>query len=205
MAQDAKQGVEKRMLAELDVVVFLKSNEDLDRVAERVFAALQSPYEPATSDEWGGAHYRATGLGFQATLFANSGEMLDPEFENYPIGLDISSQFWCVDLETVDLEGPLSEYYARLLAFELNVESATEILVETTEESEIFEIRAYRRNPQFRLDQAPTVPRVYVIESRQVEEVFGEDEEWDEEEDVAAEDEGDEEEIEPDEPEGRPS
>lgn len=192
------------MLAELDVVVFLKSNEDLDRVAERVFAALRSSYEPATSDEWGGSHYRASGLGFQATLFANSGEMLDPEFEDYPIGLDISSQFWCVDLEAVDLEGPLSEYFARLLAFELNLESATEILVETTEESEIFEIRAYRRNPQFRLDQAPTVPRVYMIESRQVEEVFGDDEAWDEKDDES--DEGEVEgEVEFDEPEERPS
>jgi hypothetical protein len=140
--------------------------------------------------------------------------MLDPEFEDYSIGLDISSQFWCVDLETVELEGPLSEYYARLLAFELNLESATEILVETTEESEIFEIRAYRRNPQFRLDQAPTVPRVYMIESRQVEEVFGEDEAWDEEEyedgnsdeeDLEGGDEFAEDEFESDTPEERPS
>ena len=54
-------------------------------------------------------------------------------------------------------------------------------MLETTEESEIFEIRAYRRNPQFRLDQGPTVPRVYMVESRQVEEVFGDDDDWDEE------------------------
>jgi hypothetical protein len=107
--------------------------------------------------------------------------VLDPEFEDYPYSLEISSQFWCVELDTLDLEGPLSEYYARQLAFELNVETATEILLETTEDSEIFEIRSYRRNPQYRLDQAPTTPKVFVIETRQVEVPF-EEEEYEEEE-----------------------
>ena len=52
------------MLTELEIVVFLKSNEDLTRVADRVFAALHTPYQEATSDEWGGEHYTAEGLGF---------------------------------------------------------------------------------------------------------------------------------------------
>jgi hypothetical protein len=169
------------MLAELDVVVFLKSHEDLNRTAERVFGALGSQYRPGESEELGGSYFESSGLGFQASLFANAGEVLDPEFEDYPYSLEISSQFWCVELDTLDLEGPLSEYYARQLAFELNVETATEILLETTEDSEIFEIRSYRRNPQYRLDQAPTTPKVFVIETRQVEVPF-EEEEYEEEE-----------------------
>lgn len=167
------------MLAELDVVVFLKSNDALERMAERVFGSLRSTFSQAEPDESGAVYYESTGMGFHGLLFSNTGEMLDPEFDSFQYGLEITSQFWCVELDTVDLEGPLSEYFARKLAFELDMETATEILLETTEESEVFEIRSYRRNPQYRLDQAPTTPKVFIIETRQVEEAF-EDEDWEE-------------------------
>lgn len=169
------------MLAELDVVIFLKSHDDLERTAARVFGVLHSNYQAGEAEELGGDFYEATGLGFRGALFPNSGEVQDPEFEDFSYALEISSQFWCVELDTVDLEGPLSEYFARQLAFELNLETGTEILVDTTEEAEIFEIRAYRRNPQYRLDQAPTTPKVFVIETREVEVPFDE-EEWGEHE-----------------------
>lgn len=178
------------MLAELDVVVFLRAHDSLDRVAERVFGSLHSEYQQVTAEDGNGVPgYQAHGIGFEALLFANTGEIVDPEFESYQYGLEISSSFWCVELDTLDLEGPLSEYFARKLAFDLDLETATEVLLETTEESEVFEIRAYRRNPQYRFDMAPTIPRVFVIESRQVEESFddflGEDgEEIDEDETV---------------------
>jgi hypothetical protein len=177
--------MEAGMLAELDVVVFLKSNETLEQVAAYVFGVLKSPYQPSEPDESGMVTFEASGLGFNASLFSNTGDLQDPEFEGYPYGLEISSEFWCVELDTVDLEGPLSEYYARQLAFELNVETATEILLETTEESEIYEIRAFRRNPQYRFDLSPTTPKVFVIETRQVEEAYDEDEEdWENDEDA---------------------
>jgi hypothetical protein len=102
------------------------------------------------------------------------------------------SHFWCAELDAIDVEGPLSEYYARQLAFDLDMETATEILLETTEDAKLYEIRAYRRNPQYRLDQAPTTPKVFVIASRQVEEPFEEEEALEEEageEDEVAEDE----------------
>ena len=168
------------MLAELDIVIYLKWDEDLTRTAERVFNALGSPFEPASSEEWGGDHYTASGLGFQAYLFANTGDMLDVDFEHYQYGLEILSRYWCVDLQGEDLEGPLSEYYAREIAFELNTETATEILVETTEEAEIYDVQAFRRNPQYRLDQSPTTPKVFVVETRQIERLY-EDEEWEDE------------------------
>jgi hypothetical protein len=131
--------------------------------------------------------YEATGLGFHAALYPNSGDLLDPEFESYQFGLEITSDFWCVELDTLDLEGPLSEYYARQLAFELDVETATEIFLESTEEAEVFEIRGYRRNPQYRLDQGPTTPKVFVVENRQVVRPF-EDEDWEDGEVEEAED-----------------
>jgi hypothetical protein len=173
--------VEGGMLGELEIVVFVKSSEDLDRSAERIFGALRTPYQEESDEDLGGRYFEADGMGLQAVLFSHVGIMLDPEFEAYQYGLEITSHFWCVDLDTVDLEGSLSEYYARMLAFELDAETATEILVETTEEAEIFDIRAYRRNPQYRLDQSPTTPKVFVVESRTVSDPFeDEDEEWDE-------------------------
>jgi hypothetical protein len=173
--------MEEGMLAELDVVIFLKSSDGLEQVAGRVFAALGTPHALTEPDESGTVYYQGSGMGFRALLFANTGEMLDPEFEDYQYGMEITSQFWDIELDTLDLDDQLSEYFARLIAFELNLETATEILVETTEESEIFEIRAYRRNPQYRMDQSPTIPRVFIIETRQVEASL--EEEWETEQD----------------------
>jgi hypothetical protein len=170
------------MLGELEVVVFVKSSESLDRVAEHVFGALRMPCQEGTAEELGGRYYEANGMGLRAVLFAHTGEMFDPEFEPYQYGLEITSNYWCVDLDTIELEGALSEYYARLLAFDLDVETSTEVLVETTDEAEVFEIRAYRRNPQYRLDQSPTTAKVFVDEARLVEDRFEDEaeESWDE-------------------------
>lgn len=185
------------MLVEMDVVIFLKSNDTLEGCAQRVFGAINTPYHAGTPDEDGVETFEGSGLGFEAMLYANSGDVLDPEFESYRYGLEITSQFWDIELDGLDIEGPLSEYFARLLAFELDMETATEMLVEATEESEIFEIRAFRRNPQYRLDQPPTAPKVFVIETRTVEEAFDDDDENEEWSDIDDEDkEGDEDEDE---------
>lgn len=167
------------MLAELDVLIFVKSGVDLQRTAQQVFGALNAAPEEAQLDGTSDPSYVARGLGLQAELYANTGEVLDPEFEEYRFALEISSQYWCVDLDTLDLERALSEYYARFLAFELSVETATEVFLETTEEAEVYEIRSFRRNPQYRLDQAPTTPKVFVVETREVVRPF-EDAGWEE-------------------------
>ncbi|HEX8918732.1 MAG TPA: hypothetical protein VF898_09525 [Chloroflexota bacterium] len=169
------------MLAELDVVVFLQSHDDLQRTAERVFGALHTSWSAATDEQVGDQYFAASGLGFSAGLYSNSDQRADPWFERYPYFIEITSRFWCVDLDSVDLEGPLSEYYGRMLAFGLDMESATAILVDTTEEGEWFEIVAYRRNPQYRLDQGPTTPKVVEIERRREFSSFEETEEWEEE------------------------
>jgi hypothetical protein len=95
----------------------------------------------------------------------------------------------------VDLEGPLSEYYARQLAFELNLETATMILLETDEDGETFEFRAFRRNPQYRADQSPTIPKVFMIEDRQVVVPFDDEQDEDEGEWEDADVEGEESEV----------
>lgn len=165
------------MLLELDIAVFIKSSDDLDRTAERVFGVLGSAAQRGSDPQWGGDHYTASGLGFRGIFYPNAGEVYDPEFEGYQYGLEILSSFWCVELDTIDLEGPLSEYYARQLAFELNAETATMVLLETNEDGETFQFQAFRRNPQYRADQSPTVPKVFVIEERPVVVSFDEQEE----------------------------
>lgn len=169
------------MLTALDIVIFLKTSDSHEAVAGRVFGALGSHAERGQNEETGTTLYRASGLGFEAVLYRNAGEDEDPEFEGYGYALNITSRFADAELNAFDLDEPLSEYFARLLAFDLQIETATEILIETTEEAEIFEIRAYRRNPQFRTDSGPMVPKVGVIESRQVVEPFDE-EDWEEDE-----------------------
>lgn len=164
------------MLTTLDVVIFLKSNEDFPAIATRVFAALHSQAERGTTEDTQAPYYRAAGLGFEALLFENAGDELDPEFEAYPYALNLTSQYSDVDLDAFELDEPLSEYYARLLAFDLDIETATEILVETGEDAEILEIRAYRRNPQYRADQGPTARKVNLVEQRRVIEPFDEEE-----------------------------
>jgi hypothetical protein len=175
------------MLLELDIAVYIKSSDDLDRAAERIFGVLGSTPQRGSDPEWGGDHYTSSGLGFRAVFFPNDGDMYDPEFDGFEYGLEILSNFWCVELDTVDLEGPLSEYYARELAFELNAETATLILLETDEDGETFEFRAFRRNPQYRADQSPTTPKVFVVEEREVVVPFDEVEEEDEWEEADAE------------------
>ncbi|GAC1326437.1 MAG: hypothetical protein NVS2B16_10450 [Chloroflexota bacterium] len=151
------------MLAELNVVIFLKSHDDLDRTAQRVFGALGSAATATVSDE-GDTYYQAEGLGFRAELFDYNPYVEFPALASFSYELDIISRYWCVDLDAAALEESLAEYYARQLAFELNVETANEVPVETTEEYERMRIRVFRRNPQYRADQAPTTARVFIIE-----------------------------------------
>lgn len=159
------------MLAELDIAIFLQGDDDLSATAQRVFKALGSEPQAGQSAEWG-EHYAASGVGFRAILYRNEGEMQDPEFERYRYSLEIVSLFSCSELDPMDLEMPLSDYFARLLAFALDVETATAVPVEITGEREVFEVRAFRRNPNYRLDQGPTVPKVFVVETRELVETF---------------------------------
>lgn len=155
------------MLSELDVAIFLKSNDDLGRVAARVFGALDSQYTPGPS-EVGTESYASHGMGLKAVLYANAGEFQDPEFADYAFTLEITSRFADVELDQIDLEGLLAEYYARLLAFDLNLETATAVLVEEREDAEILELRAFSRNTQYRSDSGPTVPKAHVVETREI-------------------------------------
>lgn len=170
------------MLAELDVIIFLKSHDDLERTAERVFGALGSAYRATTSDE-GDTYYEANGLGFRAEMFDYDPYVEYPALAPFTIELDIISRYWCVDLDAASLEEALSEYYARHLAFELDIETANEVPVETTEDFERMRIRVFRRNPQYRTDQAPTTPRVFLVEEHFREVPFDQDEYEDTEED----------------------
>ena len=181
------------MLAELNIVIFLKSNDDLERMAERVFGALGSVSNATVSDE-GDTYYEGSGLGFRAELFTYDPYIEYPALAAFAYELDIISRYWDPDLDAAALDDSLAEYYARELAFELNVETASEVPVETTDEYERLRVRIFRRNPQYRLDQAPTTPRVFLIEEHFRELPFNEEgqvdaalEEYDDEtEDLAA-------------------
>lgn len=167
------------MGTQLEAVIYIKSHARLEEVAEVVFSALGGGEYTSESDpSLGGDYYRLAAVGFEATAFANEGEMEDDDFADYPYGLSIVSTYMDPDLELAPVEAPLADYYARLLAFNLDAEVATSFYLGAQDGVDLYEIRGFRRNPQYTLDAGPTVQRVYITERRTVEydtELAGED------------------------------
>jgi hypothetical protein len=158
------------MSTQFEIVVYIKTHTDREEVARDVFGALGggeyvSDNEPAL----GGEYYRLVALGLDGTVFANEGDMEDEDFADYPVGLSISSTHVDPDLELAPVEAALSDYYARLLAFSLDVEVATSFYLGGQNGVDVYEIRAFKRNPQYTLDTGPTAQRVYITERRTVE------------------------------------
>jgi len=158
------------MPTQFETVIYLRASIDLPEVAASVFSALGggecvSGNDPAL----GGDFCRLTALGLEGTVFANEGEMEDEDFADYPYGLGIVSTYLDPDLELASAEGALSDYYARLLAFTLDTEVATSFYLGGQDGVDLYEIRAFKRNPQYTPSAGPTVQRVYVSERRTVE------------------------------------
>jgi hypothetical protein len=158
------------MPTQFETVVYIKAHAGHEEVARNVFGALGggefvSDEDPAL----GGEYYRLTALGLEATVFANEGDMEDEDFSDFHFGLGIASTYVDPDLELGPAESALSDYYARLLAFSLDAEVATSFYLGSQNGVDMYEIRAFRRNPQYTLDAGPTTQRVYITERRTVE------------------------------------
>ncbi len=181
------------MPTQFEVVVYLKTSAELEDLARRVFDSLGGDYALENEPSMGGDFYRLTSMGLEATLFSNVDEMLDEDFESYQYALSFVSTFVDPDFEVAPLEAPLAEYYARFLAFNLDAETATSFYLGTQDGIDLYEIRAFKRNPQYVMDAGITVPRVYMAERRTVEyeAIEGEMEEDGEIQDVEAETIGD--------------
>lgn len=158
------------MPTQFETVIYIKAHTDQEEVAQNVFGALGGGEYVSDSDPaLGGDYHRLTALGFEGTVFANEGEMEDDDFADFPFGLGIVSTYVDPDLELAPAEAALSDYYARVLAFSLDVETATSFYLGGQDGMDVYEIRAFRRNPQYTLDAGPTIQRVYVSERRTVE------------------------------------
>lgn len=158
------------MPTQFEVLLYVKLPLDIEAATQRVFGALGGGEAKQTIDEnLGGECWRLEALGLQAALFANEGDMLDEDFPDFQYGLSVMSTFHCADIEMAPVEPPLADYYARLLAFYLDAETATSFYVGSHDGVDLYEVRSFRRNTQFRSDAGPTTPRVYVSERRTVE------------------------------------
>lgn len=158
------------MATQFETVIYIKANTDQEAVAQLVFGALGGGDYAADNDPaLGGDYYRLTALGLEGTVFANEGEMEDDDFADFPFGLGLVSTYIDPDLDLGPAEATLSDYYARLLAFDLDVETAASFYLGGQDGVDVYEIRAFRRNPQYTLDAGPTIQRVYVSERRTVE------------------------------------
>jgi hypothetical protein len=155
---------------QFETVVYVKSRDNLEETARRIFSALgggdfQADNDPAL----GGDYFRLSALGFEGTVFGNEGEMEDEDFAEFGYGFGIVTTYLDPDLEMGPAETPLAEYFAHMLAFQLDLEVATSVYVGPQEGVDVYEIRAFKRNPQFTLDAGPLAKRVYVSERRTVE------------------------------------
>jgi len=158
------------MPTQFETVIYIKAHADLSEVAHNVFGVLGGgDYISDNDPALGGDYCRLTALGLEGTVFANTGEMEDEDFADYAFGLGIVSTYMDPDLELAPAETALADYYARLLAFSLDLEVATSFYLGGQNGVDIYEIRAFRRNPQYTLDAGPTAQRVYVTERRTVE------------------------------------
>lgn len=158
------------MPTQFETVIYVKSHAELAEVAHNLFAALGGgEYITDTDPALGGEYCRLSALGLEGTVFANEGDMQDEDFAGYSFGLGIASTYVDPDLELAAAETALADYFGRLLAFSLDTEVATSFYLGGQDGVDVYEIRAFRRNPQFRLDAGPTAQRVYVSERRTVE------------------------------------
>jgi hypothetical protein len=158
------------MPTQFETVIYIKSHSELAEVAHNVFASLgggeiMSENDPAL----GGDYFRVSALGLEGTVFANDGEMEDDDFAGYAFGLGVASTYVDPDLELAAAESALCDYFARLLAFSLDAEVATSFYLGGQDGVDLYEIRSFKRNPQFRPDSGPTTQRTYVSERRTVE------------------------------------
>jgi len=156
--------------AQFELVVYFKTSADLEELARQVFRSLGGgDYTSGDDPSFGGEFRRLDALGLEATLFQNQGEMLDEDFDEYAYGLLLAPMYIDPDLELAPVEAPLAEYFARLLAFHSDAEVATSIYLGSQDGLDLYEIRAFKRNPQFVPNSGPTSPRVYISERRTVE------------------------------------
>jgi hypothetical protein len=158
------------MATQFETVIYIKAHAALDEVARNVFGALGGgDYVSESDPAMGGNYCRLRALGLEATVFANAGEMEDDDFSDYPFGLGVVTTFVDPELELAPAEGTLADYYARLLAFSLDQETATSFYLGGQNGMDTYEIRAFRRNSQYTLDAGPQAQLVYVAERRTVE------------------------------------
>lgn len=158
------------MATQFEIVIYVKAHGDLDGMAHAIFGTLGTDeFISENSPDLGGDYARLTTLGLEATVFSNAGEMEDEDFAEYPYGLGIASTYLDPDLELATAESALADYYARLLAFTLDVETATSFYLGAQDGVDVYEIRAFRRNPQFAPDAGPTAQHVYISDRRTVE------------------------------------
>ena len=158
------------MATQFEIVIYVKAHGELDSIARGIFGALGTgEYLVENSPEMGGDYCRLITLGLEATVFANEGPMEDEDFAEYPYGFGVASTYLDPGLELAAAEGALADYYARLIAFNLDVETATSFYLGGQDGIDEYEIRSFRRNPQFTPDAGPTAQHVYVSERRTVE------------------------------------
>ncbi|GCE48141.1 hypothetical protein EI42_04139 [Thermosporothrix hazakensis] len=103
--------------------ICIKTAKSLRQLASEIRDVLSLP--PFTESVFDGAPYcQFEVLGMLILLHETEKEERDPEVSDFPYAFDLQAAFMEHDLNTDPMEELLQPYYAQLLSFHLNVETA---------------------------------------------------------------------------------
>ena len=103
--------------------VHIKTNKPLDQLASEICTLLSLP--PYKMDDFAGdPYYQYEMLGMLILLHPTDEEDRDPEVLHYPYSFDLQFSFSEHHLDIDNMEYHLQPYFAHLLSFQLDVETA---------------------------------------------------------------------------------
>ncbi|GHO44430.1 hypothetical protein [Ktedonospora formicarum] len=107
----------------MSLQICIKTHQSLQQLATEIRALLNLP--PFTNQSLVGAPYcQFETLGMFVLVQRTEEDERDPEVREYPYCFNLQSSFTEHSLDTDEMEYNLQPYYARLLAFHLNIATA---------------------------------------------------------------------------------
>jgi hypothetical protein len=127
--------------------VCMKTDKSLEQLATEIREALSLP--PFTRNTFAGEPYcQFEMLGMLVLIHLADEEDREPEVIDYPYRFDIQMSFGDSNLNTDALEYQIQPYYAQLLAFRLDIETACQERQKVGPHWQI-RYRFYARNPKW--------------------------------------------------------
>lgn len=127
--------------------ICIKTEKPLQQLASELASILSLP--PYQHETFGNeTYYQFELLGMLLLVHCADEEGQDPEVIHYPYCLDLQMTFTDCELDTDEVEYAMQPYYAQLLSFKLEVDTAHHERQKVDSRWQI-RYRFYKRNPQW--------------------------------------------------------